>query len=406
MHSFTEYISEAAAQKLQHLTHLEDVIIGDPRGVSYAYAVLADFAKTLNGGTVSRALNVSIKWDGAPSLVFGTDPADGRPFVATKSAFAKTPKLAKTHADIDEMYTTGVNGVLHVAFDTLAPHARIPLQGDVLFLSSTRSQQVIDGVASFVFQPNTILYAVPVDSHLGHRIARASIGIVVHTMYVGGATIPAMRATPITPSTFSDLAQRARSALVLDASHDDVSGSVTFTAQEASDYALALASVRSYANVPVAVYEMMTDGLIQTLLNEFLNTLVRANKTLTPERRFDELLLFVQQRKAREMLGRKTAKGQAAQNALYQAVEDTLLRHSIGLIRWFHLHDAITRAKLIVVQKLAQASRVGTFIVTPTGLQVTGPEGFVAVSRSGRMVKLVDRLEFSRHNFQATKNWS
>mgnify|MGYP003316639845 FL=1 len=41
---------------------------------------------------------------------------------------------------------------------------------------------------------------------------------------------------------------------------------------------------------------------------------------------------------------------------------------------------------------------------TPDGYRVTAPEGFVAI-RSGQALKLVDRLEFSRANFTADKNW-
>ena len=51
----------------------------------------------------------------------------------------------------------------------------------------------------------------------------------------------------------------------------------------------------------------------------------------------------------------------------------------------------------------------GTFLRTPDGYRVTAPEGFVAI-RSGQKAfnkgfKLVDRLEFSRANFTADKNW-
>ena len=59
----------------------------------------------------------------------------------------------------------------------------------------------------------------------------------------------------------------------------------------------------------------------------------------------------------------------------------------------------------MLIRKLAQASRVQTFIPTADGFRVTGPEGFVAVSHAGKMVKLVDRLEFSRANFLAPKEW-
>jgi hypothetical protein len=50
---------------------------------------------------------------------------------------------------------------------------------------------------------------------------------------------------------------------------------------------------------------------------------------------------------------------------------------------------------------------IGTFIRTEDGFRVTAPEGFVAVdSLKGNAMKLVDRLEFSQANFNATKNWS
>ena len=48
---------------------------------------------------------------------------------------------------------------------------------------------------------------------------------------------------------------------------------------------------------------------------------------------------------------------------------------------------------------------IGTFKTTPNGLQATNPEGYVAVDKKGKAVKLVDRLEFSIQNFTAAKNW-
>ena len=45
---------------------------------------------------------VSVKWDGAPAIIAGTDPADGKFFVGTKGVFGKRePKLNKTPEDID-----------------------------------------------------------------------------------------------------------------------------------------------------------------------------------------------------------------------------------------------------------------------------------------------------------------
>jgi len=48
-----------------------------------------------------------------------------------------------------------------------------------------------------------------------------------------------------------------------------------------------------------------------------------------------------------------------------------------------------------------QAMAIGSFSQTDGGLEVTEPEGFVAVDKSGSAVKLVDRLGFSRRNLTA-----
>jgi hypothetical protein len=53
-------------------------------------------------------------------------------------------------------------------------------------------------------------------------------------------------------------------------------------------------------------------------------------------------------------------------------------------------------------------NKIGTFIKTKNGFEVTGVEGFVAIDRiKGGAVKLVDRMEFSSNNFSTDviKGW-
>ncbi len=47
-----------------------------------------------------------------------------------------------------------------------------------------------------------------------------------------------------------------------------------------------------------------------------------------------------------------------------------------------------------------------TFVRTSKGYRATQPEGFVAIDRVGKAVKLVNRLEFAHQNFTAAKNWT
>jgi hypothetical protein len=61
-------------------------------------------------------------------------------------------------------------------------------------------------------------------------------------------------------------------------------------------------------------------------------------------------------------------------------------------------------AKLIIINKLNKIEGIGTFLEDENGYRATTPEGFVAI-REGTALRLVDRLEFSRANFTAAKDW-
>jgi hypothetical protein len=61
----------------------------------------------------------------------------------------------------------------------------------------------------------------------------------------------------------------------------------------------------------------------------------------------------------------------------------------------------------MIVRKLQMAKDAfGTYLRVDNGYKITNAEGFVAIDKiSGNAVKLVDRLEFSQANFNATKTW-
>ena len=54
------------------------------------------------------------------------------------------------------------------------------------------------------------------------------------------------------------------------------------------------------------------------------------------------------------------------------------------------------------MRKLNNIQSIGSFLRTKNGFKVTNPEGYVAIKQGGA-VKLVDRLEFSRANFNMAK---
>ena len=182
---FTEMITESKAGKNLHLEHIEDEIINF--GVDGGRAAI-NFLRSLRdmlSGSARSSVSMTVKWDGAPAIFTGIDPSDGQFFVAKKSVFNVNPKLYKTDKEIDADLTGALNSKFKVALAELSKLGiNNVLQGDLMYTDDT-SEETIDGTKYITFQPNTIVYAVPVDSDLGKTMNKSKIGIVFHTTYEG-----------------------------------------------------------------------------------------------------------------------------------------------------------------------------------------------------------------------------
>ena len=183
MFSFKGFIT---TEKNTHLEHLEDDIInrgsaGGENAVNFLKSV-----RNMLAGSSSGRVNMSVKWDGAPAIVCGTNPENGKFFVGTKSVFNKTPKINYTPGDISRNHSGPVaNKLLACLRDLKRLGIRGVYQGDLLFTKGDLKLAAIDGEKMITFTPNTITYAVPTSSKLGRQIMRARIGIVFHTFYTG-----------------------------------------------------------------------------------------------------------------------------------------------------------------------------------------------------------------------------
>jgi len=133
-----------------HQEHFEDLIITGDLSVF-------DFFK--------GNYEVSLKIDGSPSIVFGTNPANGKWFVSTKSAFNKVKiKLCHSHEEIDTHFQDKVADILHACFDYL-PRTDSIIQCDFIGFGNTDT-----------FQPNTISYQFP-------EVVTQKIVVSPHTLW-------------------------------------------------------------------------------------------------------------------------------------------------------------------------------------------------------------------------------
>jgi len=91
--------------KNTHLQHPEDSILTGDLSVLDWFLAESD---------------LSVKIDGSPAIVWGTNPATGNFFVGTKSVFNKVKiKINETHDDIDRNHSGVVADILHHCFDCL-----------------------------------------------------------------------------------------------------------------------------------------------------------------------------------------------------------------------------------------------------------------------------------------------
>ena len=405
---FSEYLTEDKQGKNLHLEHLEDEVLnGGVAGARGAINFLQSLRDMLAGHAQSK-INITTKWDGAPAIFVGTNPENGKFFVGTKSVFNKDAKLNYTEEDIDNNHASeGLNNKLKMALRYL-PKLGIKgiLQGDMMFSKGDIDTKIIDGEEYIVFQPNTIVYAVPADSKLAKTMLTAQVGVVFHTSYTG-KTMSDMKASFNIDignlSTTKDVWFR-------DASFTDASGTATFTETETKILSSKLTEAgRTFRSINSMVLNRISSvDSILTFIKTFNNTKIRQGQKITNTRAHTvELIKWIEEKLNKEVQAAKredTKKKRIAEkNEMMR-----FFRGSAGeLQKIFELMNLLVDCKLLVVRKLETIRSIGTFIRTDDGYRITAPEGFVAVDRlKGNAVKLVDRLEFSQANFNAAKNWS
>ena len=157
--------------KNTHIEHPEDSILtGD-------LSVLDWFSETDS--------IISTKMDGAPAIVWGRNPANGKFFVGTKSVFNKVKiKINHSHDEIDQNHQGKVARILHAAFDCLPRTASI-IQGDFLGFGG-----------SDTYRPNTITYIFP-------EIIAQDIIVAPHTIYKAKGDLRNAIASPLTSKLIS-----------------------------------------------------------------------------------------------------------------------------------------------------------------------------------------------------------
>lgn len=154
-----------------HLEHPEDSILtGDLNVLDWFVAA----------GTLS------VKMDGAPAIVWGTDPATNTFFVGTKAVFNKKKiRIAHSHEEIDQHYEGNVAEILHACFDYL-PRTESIIQGDFIGFGGRDE-----------YKSNLITYQFP-------EVISQHLIIAPHTVYEANDDLRDSWAIPLMQNLESD----------------------------------------------------------------------------------------------------------------------------------------------------------------------------------------------------------
>jgi|TARA_Y200000002_G_C22677545_1_gene662732 hypothetical protein len=398
------------AVKNLHLEHLEDEIINNGIDGGRASITFLLALRDMMKGNAKKKFNMTVKWDGAPAIFCGKHPEDGRFFVAKKSLFNKEPKFYCSVSEIKN--ASELSGDLEKKFiDSFEYLSKLSwnkvMQGDLMFTQADKKMKKINDIEHITFQPNTIMYAVPVQSELGKQIANAKYGIVFHTTYEGSSI------DDLGASFGADISSLGHNndVWIDDATFKNVAGNSTLTGKETLKLSTLLTKTgKSFHKIkrPSLIKFMKIQDTIASkgagaTYKTYMNAQIRKGKF---NLNYNDYLKHFENYWKTKVVG--AVKMQKTKDIKEQIGKDLVrdirsLKPFITALTEFQV--GMVEAKQIIIDGLNKAKSIGTFVRTPTGLKVVNPEGYVAIDDDGKAVKLVDRMEFSLNNFTAAKAW-
>jgi hypothetical protein len=365
------------SQKNTHLEHPEDLVISH----GYQGAVVAtNILKDLISNT-QNLKSITIKYDGSPAIITGKDPVTSNFFIGTKSVFnKKVSKICFSIEDIDQYYgdKPDLANKLKACF-TVLKDANINqvLQGDLLYTEPTRA--FINNKEYLTFKPNTLIYGIPAIENI------PPIGIVFHTRYIGDS-IATLTSAPLEqqitiPNVWSpNLTPTLNNVSTL------LSG-VDYIIQKINAHGSALDSLKDYsADIKRFVNQLVREGQYNIQPNEFINRFVTT-----------------QQKNILEDVDKLEGgiSSTAAINRLEKSnlLESTLLNNPNALVA-LEIFNLISELKNKILTQVGSSDNVEVFKNNAGKIVPSKHEGIVATDKIGNSIKLVNRIEFSKLNFE------
>jgi hypothetical protein len=359
------------------------------KGAKHAIASLTAAAKHIQQGRKSSELTT--KYDGSPAIVYGHHPENGKFFVASKSAFNKTPKINYTNADIEKNHghAPGLVSKLKDALKHLpkvAPENGV-YQGDMMF--SHEDKKPSNGGVSFHPNPSGLTYT----AHGTHAdaVKKAKIGVVTHLSYSGKDSNSLNASHEVNHEKF----KQHSDVFSVDPRMD--TSKVHFGPKDRAEFNKHIAAAQ-------AVHDTHGDDMyagtklhhgVGGHLETYMNHTVRTGETPN-HKNFSN---WLETKKNKDIDKLKVEKNR---NAKQSELKDELgkvdsnRKHYNNL---FKMHQHLQNAKNVLINVMNQHQE----FQHEHGGEAANPEGYV-FHHGNESDKFVNRAEFSRRNFAGIRN--
>jgi len=391
--------------KNTHLEHLEDNILnGGTDGALETIDFLKNFGLLLSNK--KSDLSISTKWDGAPAIICGRDPVNQRFFVGTKSVFNKVnPKVCYDDTDIDRYYQAELlRNKLKTCLKYLSKTGIVGVfQGDLLFTEEDKKYAKIGGKQVVTFQPNTITYAVPVDSLKGITVMEAKLGIVFHTIYFGD-TLQDMKAV-YNPNWQLHTIHTDENIFIANANFADESNITKFTVRDSAKYTAlinrATGSLKRSSQFLNIIHDYGESKFIMAILfKRFFNDRIRKGQGIVDTKRVaSDFAQFYSTKMDEEIDSKKSERGKQKYKDMKKNGLAFIAKYELEIYFTVASYISIRTAKKMVISQLNKVRDIQTFV---DGVP-SQPEGYV-VSYKGTALKFVDD-DFRKANITVTKSW-
>jgi len=411
LNSKLDYYDEA---KNVHQEHIADEVINKGQaGINQAIKIIESIIKKDQASVM-----VTMKWDGAPAIIFGTLPQDvnghsrGTFFVGTKGVFNKSPKFATNAKEVRENYASGLAEILIVALNHLPKIAPKGIyQGDLMWAEGTRtSKQKKSGQISF--KPNTIKYAVSKDKDPGlyKVIDDAKLGIAVHTQYAKpGETKPLDQLGASFNITLASMKFKdSNDVWVTDAVIRGEEGEDVLSAKEIAELKKIITDVKTIKINPElfdALKQLKPDYIVKT----FINSLIKSESVVIGDINsfIDKFKDWHLDRMTKEKAELKKQEAKEKRDELHNKNIALIEDNKNDFLNMLKIYILIEKAKNIIVTAFENYIGKGSmtmWIKEGDKWNPTSAEGFCAVDKvDNSIIKLVNRLAFSRANLLAGK---